>query len=163
MPGALESGTPLNQNSTFYDIIGCVLGPMCAAGSLRKSDPSQRKSIFAEIWDMAQLFFWDPSQSKCNFSRIWNKKSSSHNPRALRHAQCHRQISRLGNHISWLGIWPRVQPGECVSTANIEVSYGVQRRISRLEGGLVWYHTVPYGTIRYLMVAYGTIWYHKVP
>merc|ERR1712078_121532 len=28
---------------------------------------------------------------------------------------------------------------------------------------LLWYHKVPYGTIRYLMVPYGTIWYHKVP
>ena len=49
VPGASENGTPLNQNSIFYDIIGCVLGPMRAAGSLRKSDPSQRKCIFAEI------------------------------------------------------------------------------------------------------------------
>ena len=27
----------------------------------------------------------------------------------------------------------------------------------------IWYHRVPYGTIRYPMVPYGTVWYHIVP
>ena len=70
VPGASENGTPLSQNLIFYDIIGCVLGPMRAAGSLRKSDPSQRKCIFAEFFRRGAAVFLRPLSIKMQFSRF---------------------------------------------------------------------------------------------